>query len=136
MRFKSEIRAIFILLWMIIRYIFVCLFWPLLQKKKNEGLKLYSNGDIVSPSLIKGQEKKKIEAIITQDETIVFVGSLTQAQEYLKGQNGYQKVNLQGQTLSPGFIDPHLHPSMAALICSMDFITPFDWKFPWGQFKG
>ena len=136
MKFKSEIRAIFILLWMVIRYLFVCIFWPFLQKKNNEGLKLYFNGDIVTPPLNKGQDNKKIEAIITQDQTIVFVGSIKQAQEYLKGHTGYQKVDLQGQTLSPGFIDPHLHPSMAALICSMDFITPFDWKFPWGQFKG
>ena len=45
-------------------------------------------------------------------------------------------VTPQGQTLSPGFIDPHLHPSMAALILIMDFITPFDWDFPWGQVKG
>ena len=73
MRFKSEIKAIFILLWMVIRYIFVCLFWPFLQKKKNEGLKLYFNGDILTPPLNKGQENKKIEAIITQDQTIVFV---------------------------------------------------------------
>ena len=48
----------------------------------------------------------------------------------------HEVIDLQGQTLSPGFIDPHLHPSMAAIILSMDFITPFDWNFPWGHFKG
>ena len=40
---------------------------------------------------------------------------------------------LKGQTLSPGFIDPHLHPSMAAFILTMNFITPFDWNFPWSK---
>ena len=40
---------------------------------------------------------------------------------------------LKGQTLSPGFIDPHLHPSMAAFILTMNFITPFDWNFPWSR---
>ena len=26
--------------------------------------------------------------------------------------------------------DPHIHPSMAAVILNMHFITPFDWKMP------
>ena len=32
--------------------------------------------------------------------------------------------------LMPGFIDNHLHPTMAALLLPMEFITPFDWRFP------
>ena len=30
----------------------------------------------------------------------------------------------------PGFIDPHIHPSMAGLILSMELITPLDWALP------
>ena len=26
--------------------------------------------------------------------------------------------------------DPHIHPSMAAVILNMHFITPFDWRMP------
>lgn len=33
--------------------------------------------------------------------------------------------------IMPGFIDPHLHPSMAALLLPMHFITAMDWKLPW-----
>ena len=46
-----------------------------------------------------------------------------------------EKYDLKGKTLSPGFIDPHLHPSMAAFILTMDFITPFDWNFPFKKTK-
>ena len=31
----------------------------------------------------------------------------------------------------PGFIDPHLHPSMAAVILPMQFITALEWDLPW-----
>ena len=74
MRFKSEIKAIFILLWMVIRYIFVCLFWPFLQKKKNEGLKLYFNGDILTPPLklleAECQCQKLVEVAMREPGTI------------------------------------------------------------------
>ena len=33
----------------------------------------------------------------------------------------------------PGFIDPHLHPSMAAILLPMHFITALDWKLPWAD---
>ena len=38
--------------------------------------------------------------------------------------------DLKGACLMPGFIDPHLHPSMAAVLLTTDFITPFDWNLP------
>jgi hypothetical protein len=31
----------------------------------------------------------------------------------------------------PGFIDPHLHPSMAALLLPMHFTTAMEWRLPW-----
>ena len=31
----------------------------------------------------------------------------------------------------PGFIDPHLHPAMAAVILPMHFITAMPWTLPW-----
>ena len=51
MNLKAEIKALITLLWMIIRYIFVCLFWPLFRPKNldKENFKLYFNGDIITP---------------------------------------------------------------------------------------
>ena len=52
------------------------------------------------------------------------------AKEFTSNEKFVETIDLKGQTLSPGFIDPHLHPSMAAFILTMNFITPFDWTFP------
>ena len=35
------------------------------------------------------------------------------------------------KVILPGFIDPHLHPSMAAVILPMHFITALQWDLPW-----
>lgn len=36
----------------------------------------------------------------------------------------------------PGFIDPHLHPIMAAVLLPMEFITPEDWTLSDGKVEG
>jgi predicted amidohydrolase YtcJ len=36
------------------------------------------------------------------------------------------------KVICPGFIDPHLHPSMAAVLLPMEFVTAMRWKLPWG----
>lgn len=38
--------------------------------------------------------------------------------------------------LLPGFIDPHLHPLMAAVLLPTHFITPEDWTLPRGTKRG
>ena len=98
MKFKAEIEAIITLIWIIIRYIFVCLFWPLLRVEKGQNdLKVYFNGDIITPKVNKGQQyEQKIESIVTKGQTIVFVGSLVQAQEYVRDQK-HQMIDLKGQ---------------------------------------
>ena len=141
MSLYSVSKAVLILLWMAVRYIFVCLSWKPLFKRsrgKQEGLKLYFNGDIILPEKANKDHHIKEKAVVTCDQTIVFIGPLSEAEEYVRNQKGgnHEAIDLKGQTLSPGFVDPHLHPSMAAIILSMDFITPFDWNFPWSQYKG
>ena len=99
MKFKAEIEAIITLTWIIIRYIFVCLFWPLLRVEKGQNdLKIYFNGDIITPKVNKGQYEHKIESVITKGQTIVFVGSLVQAQEYVRNQK-HQMIDLKGQNV-------------------------------------
>jgi predicted amidohydrolase YtcJ len=46
---------------------------------------------------------------------------------------GTKVVDLGGKTLMPGFVDPHLHPVQGAAMTMPTYITPFDWKFPWGD---
>ena len=51
MSLYSVLKAVLILLWMAVRYIFVCLSWkPLFKRSRGkQGLKLYFNGDIILP---------------------------------------------------------------------------------------
>ncbi|HIQ46248.1 MAG TPA: amidohydrolase, partial [Sulfurovum sp.] len=36
------------------------------------------------------------------------------------------KIDLKGKTMMPGFIEPHLHPSIAAIMLLNDTIAPHD----------
>ena len=36
----------------------------------------------------------------------------------------------------PGFIDPHVHPSLPALLTQFPFVAPDDWVLPTGDFPG
>lgn len=64
---------------------------------------LYHNGDIVT---MKGANPEYVEALVTNSDTIVFVGALNDA---LKSFSSAKKIDLQGQTMLPGFIDAHAH---------------------------
>ncbi len=40
------------------------------------------------------------------------------------------------RVLVPGFVDPHIHPLLAALFLPHHFATPDDWTFPSGRVRG
>ena len=96
-------------------------------------MSLYYGGRILT---MVGETKdtvKYVEAVVEKDGKIAFAGSLADAKNKFLG---LTEVNLEGRTMMPGHIDPHLHPSMASLILKMDFITPFDWVLPSGTYPG
>jgi predicted amidohydrolase YtcJ len=45
-------------------------------------------------------------------------------------------VDLQGKTMMPGFIEPHLHPTIAAVMLPNEIIAPYDWVLPDETKKG
>lgn len=91
---------------------------------------LYFNGDIIT---MEGNTATSTEAIVAKEGKIVFVGSKKEAENKFK--NATLK-NLEGNTLLPGFIEPHLHPSLAAIMLQNEIIAPYDWKLPSGVKKG
>ena len=91
---------------------------------------LYFGGRILT---MVGDQPQYVEAVIEKDGKIAFTGSLTDAEKLFPDAS---KKDLEGRTMMPGHIDPHLHPSMAALILQMHFITPFEWILPIGKFEG
>ena len=91
---------------------------------------LYFGGDIVT---MEGETPEIVEAIAVRDGRIMFVGSKAEATKLTDA--GTTLVDLEGKTLLPGFIDPHLHPVQGAAMIMPVYVTPFDWKFPWGDAK-
>ncbi|WP_325050780.1 hypothetical protein [Pseudoalteromonas sp. T1lg24] len=90
---------------------------------------LYYGGKIIT---MEGDSPMYVDAVVEQAGKIVYAGSKQ------KAENAYshaRMVNLTGKTLLPGFIEPHLHPSIAALMLPNDTIAPHQWKKPNGISK-
>tara|TARA_B110000902_G_scaffold103952_1_gene122736 strand:+ start:7686 stop:9392 length:1707 start_codon:yes stop_codon:yes gene_type:complete len=71
---------------------------PLKQKQI-----LYYGGDILT---MNGDTPKYVEALVTNEDTIVFVGKIKEAKKIFAAA---KTQNLHGKTLLPGFIDAHAH---------------------------
>ena len=70
-------------------------------------------------------------AIAVRGDRIVEVGDLATLQPWLDNHPFEIDDRYRDQVILPGFIDPHLHPSMAAILLNMHFITALEWQLPW-----
>ena len=80
-------------------------------------------------------------AIAVEAGRIRAVGSLEEVRRHLLEKGGHGKghhldTTFEKSVLLPGLVENHLHPIMAALLLPMEFITPFDWRFPGREVKG
>lgn len=96
----------------------------------NSTQTIYFGGDIIT---MEGDKPEYVEAVVRQNDKIVFIGKKEKA---LKQYPNAEQYKLEGNTLMPGFIEPHLHPLLAAVILSGDIIAPNDWNVPEGIKKG
>lgn len=91
---------------------------------------VYYGGDIIT---MEGDAPQYAEAVVEQDGKIAFIGTKDAAQRaYARA----KEVDLKGKTLIPGFIEPHLHPSLAAIMLQNEVVAPYDWVLPNGTKKG
>lgn len=74
----------------------------------------------------------RANAIAVRDGLIVEVGTLERMGPWLDAHPHAIDDRFADAVLTPGFIDPHIHPAMAAVLLPMDFITAMEWKLPWG----
>lgn len=91
---------------------------------------LYHNGPILTMA---GEEPAFAEAVLERAGEIAFVGALEEARQTAPQA---REIDLSGATLMPGFIEPHLHPSLAAVVLENEIIAPYDWRLPSGVKKG
>ncbi|MEO2138517.1 MAG: amidohydrolase family protein, partial [Gammaproteobacteria bacterium] len=73
------------------------------------------------------------EAVAVRDGRIVEVGTLENMAPWLDGYDHEIDDTFSDHVIMPGFIDPHLHPSMAAVLLPMEFTTVVEWDLPWSD---
>lgn len=74
----------------------------------------------------------RAEAVAVRDGRIVEVGTIDSLRPWLDAHPHHIDDRFAEAVLTPGFIDPHLHPTMAAVLLPMEFVTAMRWKLPWG----
>ncbi|MCK5906684.1 MAG: amidohydrolase family protein [Flavobacteriales bacterium] len=100
------------------------------KKEINTDQTIYFGGDIIT---MEGNAPGYVDAVVREKDKIVFVGKKADA---LKQYANAEQYDLKGKTMMPGFIEPHLHPMIAAVILSGDIVAPHDWNVPDGLKKG
>jgi hypothetical protein len=78
----------------------------------------------------------RAEAVAVADGRIVGVGTVESLQPWVDRYGGRVDRSLAGKVIMPGFIDPHVHPSLPAVLTQFPFIAPDDWTLPTGDFPG
>ena len=78
------------------------------KQKETATANLYFNGHIITMDT---EDPTYADVIVEQDGKIAFVGTLEEAEKQFSNLN---KIDLNGKTLLPGFIDPHSHSGMVS----------------------
>jgi predicted amidohydrolase YtcJ len=101
---------------------------PISKNSTSKANAIYYNGDIVT---MEGDSANYAEAVAVKDDKIIFVGSKAEAEKMKSDSTAM--IDLQGKTMLPGFIDPHIHPSIAASILPMEIVSAMEWNTPSGK---
>jgi predicted amidohydrolase YtcJ len=72
-------------------------------------------------------------AIAVRDGRILEVGTPETLKPWLDAYPHTIDRQFDDKIIMPGFIDPHLHPSLAAVLLQSHFLTAMDWQLPGGQ---
>ena len=75
----------------------------------------------------------RAEAVAVRGDRIIEVGTVDSMEPWLRANDHRIDDRFADAVITPGFIDPHLHPTMAAVLLPMEFVTAMAWKLPWGR---
>ncbi|MCZ6830695.1 MAG: amidohydrolase [Gammaproteobacteria bacterium] len=82
------------------------------------------------------EDNSRATAVAVSGDRIVAVGTPESIRHALQDYEVQQSDLFAEKVLMPGFIDNHLHPSLAGLLMPAYFITPFAWTLPHQQVSG
>lgn len=89
----------------------------------DQGLRIISAKSIITMD----SKQPRVEAVAIEKGKILALGSLASLQQRWPN---VEHQHFAEQVLTPGFIENHLHPAMAALLLPFEWITPFEWQLP------
>ena len=95
----------------------------------SNGRKIYHNGDILTVD----ENFRVVEAVVTDNDKIVFAGSFADAAPWLErglGSVDLEYVDLNGACLLPGFVDAHGHFGKAVQQSAWAELIPQDYFQP------
>ena len=72
-------------------------------------------------------------AVAVQHGTVRAVGTLDEVRSALDGETFELDDRFASHVLLPGFVDPHIHPSLGATILSMEIVSAMSWVTPTGR---
>jgi len=75
-------------------------------------------------------------AVAVADGRVVAVGTMKTLEPWTKRDGASVDDRFKDKVLMPGFIDPHVHPSLPAVCTQFPFLAPDDWSLPTGNFPG
>ncbi len=93
-------------------------------------LTLYHGGPILT---MEGDAPSYVESVVFSNDAILFAGDIKTAQQSYPNA---ASLDLEGKVIMPGFIEPHVHPSIASTVLPNEIIAPHDWSLPSGVQKG
>ncbi len=74
-------------------------------------------------------------AVATSGGRIVLVGQADQVREQLRSARTILDERFADKVLLPGFVEPHLHPTLAAAILPLEIVSAVQWTTPHGRTK-
>lgn len=123
----SPLKGISYILWSLIQFTTLSLFITAghaAHEIKQPPVTVFTAKKIITMD----RARPEATAVAVQNGLILGVGSLEDLQPWLKGKSFTVNNQFKDKILMPGFIDPHLHPVMAALLLSTIWITPEAWN--------
>ena len=75
-------------------------------------------------------------AVAVEDGKVLAVGSLDSLSPLIATRGARIDRQFENKVMTPGFIDPHVHPTLPAALTQFPFLAPDDWYLPTGDFPG
>jgi predicted amidohydrolase YtcJ len=73
-----------------------------------------------------------VEAIATRGDRILALGSAAALERQFDHDDYVTDMRFEDKVIMPGFVEPHLHPSLAAIVLQLNIVAAMEWPTPNG----